>query len=43
MSNLVAIKRALLSVSDKEGIVALAQKLHAHGCEIISTGGTQRS
>jgi phosphoribosylaminoimidazolecarboxamide formyltransferase/IMP cyclohydrolase len=42
MSNLVAIKRALLSVSDKEGIVALAQKLHAHGCEIISTGGTQR-
>jgi len=31
----------LLSVSDKTGIVELAQALAAIGCEIISTGGTQ--
>ena len=36
------IKRALISVSDKEGIVALAEQLHQHGIEIISTGGTAR-
>ena len=34
------IKRALLSVSDKTGIVKLAQFLHDIGVEIISTGGT---
>lgn len=34
------IKRALLSVSDKTGIVEFAQRLHALGVEIISTGGT---
>ncbi len=33
-------KRALLSVSDKTGIVALAQGLQAQGWEILSTGGT---
>lgn len=33
--------RALISVSDKNGIVALAQELEALGVEIISTGGTQ--
>ncbi len=38
----VPVKRALLSVSDKSGIVALAQALHALGCEIVSTGGTAR-
>lgn len=32
--------RALLSVSDKTGIVELAQALHRHGYELISTGGT---
>lgn len=36
----VPIRRALLSVSDKTGIVALARALRAHGCELISTGGT---
>jgi phosphoribosylaminoimidazolecarboxamide formyltransferase / IMP cyclohydrolase len=39
-SDFVAIKRALISVSDKTGIVEFAQALHAHGIEILSTGGT---
>lgn len=34
------IKRALISVSDKTGIVPFAKTLKKHGCEIISTGGT---
>ena len=34
------IKRALISVSDKTGIVEFAQKLHQAGVEILSTGGT---
>ncbi len=34
------ITRALISVSDKTGIVEFAKGLHAHGIEIISTGGT---
>ena len=34
------IQRALISVSDKEGIVEFAQGLAAMGVEIISTGGT---
>jgi len=32
--------RALISVSDKTGIVEFARKLHASGVEILSTGGT---
>lgn len=39
-SDLVAVKRALISVSDKAGIVEFAQALHAQGVEILSTGGT---
>ncbi len=34
------LKRALISVSDKEGIVELAKELKNLGVEIISTGGT---
>ena len=34
------IRRALLSVSDKTGIVELAQGLASRGVEILSTGGT---
>ena len=34
------IRRALLSVSDKTGIVELAKVLHGFECELISTGGT---
>jgi phosphoribosylaminoimidazolecarboxamide formyltransferase / IMP cyclohydrolase len=39
-SDFVAVKRALISVSDKTGIVEFAQTLHAQGIEILSTGGT---
>ena len=34
------IKRALISVSDKEGIVAFAQALHELNIALLSTGGT---
>ena len=36
------MKRALLSVSDKEGLVEFARGLAACGWEIISTGGTRK-
>ena len=36
------IKRALISVSDKQGIIEFAQHLHAFGVEILSTGGTAK-
>ena len=36
----VPIRRALLSVSDKTGIVDFARALHALGVELLSTGGT---
>lgn len=35
--------RALISVSDKAGVVELARALVGHGCEIVSTGGTARA
>ena len=34
------IQRALISLSDKTGIVPFAQALHEMGVEILSTGGT---
>ncbi len=37
------IRTALLSVSDKTGIVELARQLHALGVSLISTGGTAKS
>ena len=37
------VKRALLSVSDKTGIVELGKALADLGIEIISTGGTMRT
>jgi phosphoribosylaminoimidazolecarboxamide formyltransferase/IMP cyclohydrolase len=39
----IPIKRALLSVSDKSGIVELATTLAAHGVELVSTGGTAKA
>lgn len=36
----MTIKRALLSVSDKTGIIEFAKSLAAHGIELLSTGGT---
>jgi phosphoribosylaminoimidazolecarboxamide formyltransferase / IMP cyclohydrolase len=39
----VKIKRALLSVSDKSGLVELATTLAGHGVELVSTGGTAKA
>lgn len=38
----ITIKRALISVSDKTGIVDFAKKLTEFGVEVISTGGTHK-
>jgi phosphoribosylaminoimidazolecarboxamide formyltransferase/IMP cyclohydrolase len=43
MNNHIPIKRALISVSDKTDLIALAKKLDAHGVQIISTGGTAKA
>ena len=40
---MLKVKRALISVSDKEGIVELAKELQLMGVEIISTGGTKKT
>jgi phosphoribosylaminoimidazolecarboxamide formyltransferase/IMP cyclohydrolase len=40
MTDMVKVTRALLSVSDKTGLEALAAALVAHGVELVSTGGT---
>ncbi len=37
------VKRALLSVSDKRGLIELARGLHELGVEMLSTGGTARA
>ncbi|MFH1005977.1 MAG: bifunctional phosphoribosylaminoimidazolecarboxamide formyltransferase/IMP cyclohydrolase [Candidatus Latescibacterota bacterium] len=37
------VKRALISVSDKRGVVQFAQRLERLGVEIVSTGGTART
>ncbi|MBY0519463.1 MAG: bifunctional phosphoribosylaminoimidazolecarboxamide formyltransferase/IMP cyclohydrolase, partial [Sphingomonas sp.] len=39
----IKITRALLSVSDKTGIVDLARSLATHGVELVSTGGTAKA
>jgi phosphoribosylaminoimidazolecarboxamide formyltransferase/IMP cyclohydrolase len=36
------VRRALISVSDKSGIVELASHLHARGIALLSTGGTAK-
>ena len=41
--DIVPITRALLSVSDKSGIVDLARALADRGVELVSTGGTARA
>ncbi len=41
--NLYPVHRALLSVADKAGLVPFAEKLHAMGVELVSTGGTARA
>lgn len=42
-TDLVRVARALLSVSDKSGLIDLARALQRHGVELISTGGTARA
>ena len=39
----VKVRTALLSVSDKTGIVDLARKLHEKGIRLVSTGGTHKA
>src|SRR3954468_16395405 len=39
----VTVRRALLSVSDKTGLLDLARGLAAHGVELLSTGGTAKA
>ncbi|MFK7838474.1 MAG: bifunctional phosphoribosylaminoimidazolecarboxamide formyltransferase/IMP cyclohydrolase [Sulfitobacter sp.] len=43
MPDLHPIKRALLSVSDKTGLVDLGRALAGHGVELLSTGGTAKA
>ena len=43
MNEVVAIRRALISVSDKTGLIELARALVSHGVELLASGGTHRS
>jgi phosphoribosylaminoimidazolecarboxamide formyltransferase / IMP cyclohydrolase len=43
MSQLRRIARALLSVSNKTGLVEFARSLASHGIELVSTGGTAKA
>lgn len=43
MTDLYPIRRALLSVSDKTGLIELGQALSARGVELLSTGGSAKA
>jgi phosphoribosylaminoimidazolecarboxamide formyltransferase/IMP cyclohydrolase len=43
VGGLKAVQRALLSVTDKTGLVEFARALAGHGVELVSTGGTARA
>ena len=43
MPDLRRITRALLSVSDKSGLIEFARALAGHGIELVSTGGTAKA
>ncbi|TRW99675.1 bifunctional phosphoribosylaminoimidazolecarboxamide formyltransferase/IMP cyclohydrolase [Paracoccus sp. M683] len=43
MTDLIPLRRALISVSDKTGLIEFARKLDARGIEILSTGGTAKA
>ncbi|MGR3467837.1 MAG: bifunctional phosphoribosylaminoimidazolecarboxamide formyltransferase/IMP cyclohydrolase [Shimia sp.] len=43
MADIIPLRRALLSVSDKTGLIPLAEALAAQGVELLSTGGTARA
>ncbi len=40
MTDLAPLRRALISVSDKTGLIDFAKGLAAHGVQLLSTGGT---
>src|SRR5690606_26661701 len=39
----ITVRRALLSVSDKTGLIDLARALSRHGIELLSTGGSAKT
>lgn len=43
MTDRIPLKRALISVSDKTGLIDFARALSARGVEILSTGGTAKT
>ncbi|HEY0310805.1 MAG TPA: bifunctional phosphoribosylaminoimidazolecarboxamide formyltransferase/IMP cyclohydrolase [Luteimonas sp.] len=43
MGDAIRVRRALLSVSDKTGLLDLARALARHGVALLSTGGTARA
>ncbi|SFJ51147.1 bifunctional phosphoribosylaminoimidazolecarboxamide formyltransferase/IMP cyclohydrolase [Celeribacter neptunius] len=43
MTDLYPVKRALLSVSDKTGLIELGKALAAKGVELLSTGGSAKT
>jgi len=43
LSGIKPVRRALLSVTDKTGLIPFAQALAAHGVDLISTGGTAKA
>jgi phosphoribosylaminoimidazolecarboxamide formyltransferase/IMP cyclohydrolase len=43
MTDLRRVTRALLSVSDKTGLIEFARGLAGHGVELVSTGGTKKA
>ena len=43
MTDLRRITRALISVSDKTGLIDFARGLSSHGVELVSTGGTAKA
>src|ERR1700683_351215 len=42
-NDLRRVSRALISVSDKTGVVDFARALAGHGIELVSTGGTAKA
>ena len=40
MTDLHPVRRALISVSDKTGMIDLAKALAGHGVQLLSTGGS---
>src|SRR5688572_9161255 len=43
MTDILPIKRALISVSDKSGLIEHAKALAALGASLVSTGGTHKA